>query len=835
MPDRTEGRVVAALKTVPRGQIMTSSEKVRRDIKKGSPDRHWGLGICKVTNIDYEEFQVSLASLVGAGDEFDRLPVPLTFPGAGNRHFFGAMPQIGDLCVVGWAPQESSQNEGTRTPVILTWLLPGVWPGREWITTAGFTDKEYDAGTEKNRRLLEGVHDRIRHKLRHIQPGNIVASSSQGSDLVLDEGVVLANRRGNELRLRDQDQALVTRSLQQFHAMGGARIYGGMVQRDALLLATTMVSDGKLWDGPLQSETGNPITDENLPADLANPLGYLTPARPLNKGRLADDGRPVGDALIQLESHLDPYTFLLRGGYINTDGFVADDLSAADAVYGGKAFFRVAAQSASNAVIDADRPTLTEYRIEVAHTSDGRLPVTEQTDMFDAERLPPTDPESGWGRTKLPPNAPFIEHVMGSVVGNDPYSQQGRLRYGLPLRAVIFDGDSPSPRLEPIKLVDREDSSESPTPLEEHAATLFRLTPPLSSGASPDTFWSVNKNGQLKAALGGPVNGNSVEAALRGGLKLSVGGEFQLIMDSQVKLSAKKGDKKRNVGVELESEQGAVRIYGGGRVRGAESVGGRNPRVGRDSSPSVDIEARADARLKAEQKVSIKGAETEVNATKVDVSGHQSVTIQSAESIEMSSKSITMSHAGKRTESFTGPKDSSPTNGALHEKTYAPTIPGLKAEESTYESGDRQETFRLGNHETSIQVGNLTYKTAAGSFTASAGANSLTIETAGGISGQATAGSISFSAVAGSSQVSGNTGVTISSSAGKAQLVGATGVSLLAPIFGPDQGPIICAGSLEPFTGLPFSTWGMGAKLHLVGPVEVPRVQFRQRQLKSTD
>ena len=822
MPTPHQGRRPASvLETVTRGKIMGSSEKAQRDIKEGSPDRHWGLGVCKVVNIDYEEFYVTLATLVGASDEFDRTPVPMTFPGCGNRHFFGAMPQIGDLCIVGWMPQESSQKEGTRTPVILAWTLPGVWPGRDWITTAGFPESEFDQGSEKKRRLVEGVHDRIRHKLRHCHPGNIVASSSQGSDLVLDEGVTLANRRGNELRLRDQDQALVTRSLQQFHTMGGTRIYGGMVQRDALLLATMMVSDGQTWDGPKQADSRVPLTDDELPPDLANPEDYLTPARTLNRPLLGDTQRPVGNAVFRIGQHLDPYMFLQRGGFISTEGFVLDrERHLADAVYGGKGIFRVASQGTNNAVLDPDQPTLTEYRIEVAHTSDGRLPVTEQTDMFDAERLPPMDPESGEDRTKLPQNAPFIEYVLGSVVGNDPYSQQGRVRYGVPLRAIIFEGgsDSPSPRLEPVKLVEREDKGDVPTPVEEHAATLFRLSPPLASGSAPDTFWSVNKKGQLKAALGGPADENSFEAALRGGLKLSVGGEFKLLMNGGVGLGSRKGDRVRNIGVELESEQGAVRIYGGGRIKGAETVGQRNSPVGRgeNDAPSVDIEARLNARIKAEQKVLIKGAEAEVNAARVNVNGHQSVSIRSAEAIEMAANVITVSHTGKRSESYTGPKGGLPTSGPLHERTYAPVLPGLVVEESTYEMGDRKETFRLGSHSTEVLVGDLTYKTDVGTFKAQAGLNTLEISTDSGMTGTVNLGDLTMQAQAGSATVSGVTGVTITSTAGLTTVGSAVGVHLKAPLFGPDQGPIICAGSLEPFTGLPFATWGMGAKSHIV-------------------
>lgn len=821
--ERRDGRrAVPVLESVSRGKILGSKEKIRADIDKANPDKNWGLGICKVINIDYEEFYVTLRQLVGASDEFDRIPVPMTFPGCGNRHFFGAMPEIGDLCVVGWRPQNSMQPDGTRTPVILSWMLPGVWPGREWITTAGFTEEEFDYGTNKNREVVKGVHDRIRHKLRHIQPGNIVASSSQGSDLVLDEGVLLANRRGNEIRLRDQDQALVTRSLQQFHAMSGARIYGGMVQRDAMTLATTMVSDGQIWDGPKQSTFRHPLSDQDLPPDLANPSGFLTPPRPIRKSLQANEERPLGNPVIPLEPHVDPYLLLQRGGFLNTDGFVTDDFGyRGDAIYGGKSLFRVTSQSKDNAVLNPDAPTLTEYRLEVAHTADGRIPVTEQTDMFDVDRLPPNDSSSSGSRTSLPPNAPFIEWVMGSVVGNDPYSQQGKLRYGIPQMAIVFDGgsDSPNPRIVPVRLVSVKESGDTPTPIEEHAATLFRLTPPVTKGSSPDTFWSVNKKGQLRVAISGPVKENSLEAALLGGLKLSVGGDFKLLLNEAIRLGSSKGDKVNNIGVHLSSETGAVRIYGGGKKKGAEAVSQRiNPVDGGESdAPSVEIEGRQNVRLKAEKRIVVKASDAETNASRVHLNGHKSVSIRSTGSIETSAKVLHRSSVGKATESFSGPKDNLPSSGALHEVTYTPMLPGLTALETEFTLGSRVEKFNHGNHSTTVKVGNLTYQTSGGTYKARAGANSLSVNTTDGLTAGISTGDMAFYVVNGRVDINSSTALSCRAIAGTADFQGSVAVKLGAPVLGPDQGPILTAGTLDPLTGLPYSTWGMGAKAHTVG------------------
>ena len=806
--DYTGRRPVTALETVHRGVLQATSLKAQNELKKMRPDLNWGLGVAKVINLDYEELFVTLRILVGASQVHDRVPVPLTFPGAGNRHFFGAMPEIGDFCIVGWQVQES-QTEGTRTPVILSWVVPGVWPGREWVTTSDFEIDEYDFEAPRDQQLVRGAHDRIRHKLRHMQPGNIVASSSQGSDLVLDEGVTLANRRGNEIRLRDQDQALVTRSLQQFHAMAGARIYGGMVQRDALLLHPIVVSDGQLWDGPIQETGGEPVTDSDLPPDATAPEGFLTPARIMRKGRLAAEEGYLGRALIGTDGYIDPYVFLRRGGLINEAGQVVDERSEPDALYGGKAIYRVAAQSPDNAVLDPDKPTLTEYRVELTHTSDGRLPVTEQTDHLDAERLPRRDQETPVGQG-LPPNMPFIEWVLGSVVGNDPYTQDGRLKYGLPIKAVVFDGDSPVPRLEGAS-VTIEGTGISPTPIQDQLAYLFHLTPPLAAG-SADTFWGVNKQGQVRASIGGDVKDNSVEAWLNGGLKLGIGGELNLMLNGHVALGT---NSKKSL--DLSSSEGSVRIFGGGPIldnsNTVERLSGSGG--GDQDIPSVDIEAKTNARIKADRTIFLKGNAIKGNATSISLAANQDMDLRGLKKVAITTDGFQKTVTAKAQETYSGPKYMMPTNGPLHERSYTPSFPGLVCEEVTYNQGDREEKFVLGSHKTTVLIGNMSYDIAVGKWSARATTSSMEMSAAG-ITATALAGTVSLTATAGTATMSGLAGANLIASGGPAQVRGSTGVFLGAPITGPDAGPIICAGSLEPFTNLPFSTWGLGAKNHLV-------------------
>lgn len=340
------------------------------------------LGVAKVVGINYEEFLVTLRIVTGEEQEFQRVPVPMTFPGAGKRHFFGAMPQKGDFCVVGWMMQESGgagDTVGTQIPVILRWLVSGVWTGQDWMTTAPFTPEEWSF-SKKDSTMVEGAFERIRHKLRHLGPGEILASSAQGSDIFLDESILLSNRRGNEIRLRDQDQSFVVRSLQQFHAMSGTRIYAGMVQRDAKFLPTQLFSDGFDWIHPTQlnlsTNTGErtPVHESDLQDDVV-PAGFLTPSDILRRSP-GEDGDLTGTYGPTFDPSLDPYQFLKKGLYIDDSGYLIYPDTIPDAVYGGKSIYRVSTPTGdnpANALLDPEEKALTEYRLEISHTADGTL------------------------------------------------------------------------------------------------------------------------------------------------------------------------------------------------------------------------------------------------------------------------------------------------------------------------------------------------------------------------------------------------------------------------------------------------------------------------------
>lgn len=747
------------------------------------------LSVATVIQVDHTKHEVTLRT--ENGETFENFPIAMTYPSSGARHFLGALPLPGDIALVGWGQLESGRS---RQPFVLAWFAGGVMAGHDWWVTQPMGQEEHNL-SPKDRSRFEGIANRTRHKLRHMLPGNVVGSSAQGSDIVLDESVLLSNRRGNEVHLRDQDQALVVRSLQQFHAGAGFRTYSGMVQRDATFLPTSMFSDGRDWDQPQQvDDQGAPLPEFALGTDITA-KGYLTPNPVFQKDA-------EGNTKIPLPGNVDPFVFLQKGLFIDANGRATSPVTS-DAVYGGKSLFRVTADG-TNAALDPDAEALTEYRLEVAHTSDGRLPVTEQTDGFDADRLPDSLP-----RLTSPLNgsvsAPFIEFVLGSVVGNDPFSLSGKSMYGLPLRPQVFV----SPRAQdPVPGM----QSGMGYPIEEHAAALFRLTPPLNPSA-PSTFWSVTKDGRVKASVGGPGTAYSGEMYFGSGLALGTGAGpggrgLDITTTGVISLRASGVDNQNNLGIEVVSTTGAVLIKGAGN-----STSGP---VNQNPEPGVTVLSATGMLLGSGEEMVLTGTSVSIKqASNVLVNANANITIQSGDALSEISNTRNIVSTGKTTETYSGPKNGSPTNGAVREVTVAATpatgFPGGTADKYTLIYGDKEETIQAGDHRTSIAVGNRTYSIGTGTWKVQVGSSDITLGPAG----------LSVSAASATIDATGS--VAIRGGTAVSMLAGGTGglratpgsVSLVA-VGSPKFGGIVSGSDLDPITGAPLSSLGMGSFQHLL-------------------
>lgn len=794
------------------------------EVDAGNPSLNWAelaFSVCRVKEIQYEELKCTLVALTGESDQYEYTGVDLTLPGGGRRHFFGAIPERGDLCLVGWAARESSGTASTRTPIIIGWVAPAPWMGQEWLPFSRYSPGE-GMDTPRERSIATGLAERVRFKLRHSGPGDILASSSGGSDLVLNEEVLLTNRRGGEIRLRDADNAFLVRSVVEFHAQAGTRIYSGPVQREARLLPSAVFSDGIYWDSPIPQvdAESNPVAEEILPANPF-PAGFLTPGQIFARGIPgATSSEFESDTGASISSRLDPFDFLQWGSFVNSNGFMLDGRTAPDIVYGGKALYRVGVLpggdvpvvGTGNAVapISDDEPTpdaLSEYRVEVTHSSRGLLPVTEQTDGFDAERLPTQTPTDGnpLGGSAA---APYVEWVLGSVVGNDPYSLTGRPLYGLPLAPVIFSPDgSVSPGL----------NSGLGVRLRDHAATLLKVSP--AFGPGPASFASFTKDARFKAYLAGP--GNSGEISLRGSLLLDAGEGVGISAGAGFSVESAPG--AANVGISLISAGGAVSIFGGGTISGSDAAADADPAsTSGATAPSVLIHGTSNVTVRSDAQLILNSPRMAVtNATQIDMRAQSSLALASGQRASLSAQQISITASGSMQVQVSGPADSNPSSGPSNsfQINSTPATGSAGGETDKYEMtyGDRVEEWSLqGSHTTTLAIGDFLFETKLGKWRAKALENTLTLDSSSGLDTNLAVGDASATVSTGSFSVSAQQNVTIRSLTGSATIAGTLGVKLVSP--GVPDGGILCGSDLDPLTGIAYSSLGLIPRLQTLSP-----------------
>lgn len=787
-----------------------------RKARSGGDGHEFPLRVARVTRVDPKMMRCALYTLTGNGDSYD--DVPLTFPNAGARHFLGSIPELGDLCVIGYASGESGS---TRVPYIMAWMVPGVAAGYDWLMTSPTSEQELHL-TPAMQDTLEGSFGRRRHKLRQMGAGNIVGSSAQGADIVLDESVLLANRRGNEIQLRDQDQALIVRTLQQFHAGAGFRIYGGMIQRDGTLLPSQMISDGKDWNSDKQ------LGDDGLPLDSADldgtdeDHGKLQPAAVFDNADL--DGK-LG--------HLNPSDILRRGLYVDDEGRAFDNLVVPAATYGGKPQFRVAQDSSSNGVTNPDVPVFTEYRIEVAHTSDGTLPVTEQTDGIDIDRLLPSAPDMGVDGSGDPnpanrsPNSPMVEFILGTAVGNDPVGD--RSNYGRPLIASLFTKEGAlSPGIRP---------ADELTPVTEHAAFLLRVRNPADPRAA-DAFMAITKGGAFRSYFPG-TGSKSQEEFYQTGKQVLLGADKDgqsLRTEGTGTLSFKNtgpGRPTDNVGVEIRSEAGAVEIYAGG----SSSSGAGSGFSDQNLTPSGQqigllLKSARSLLIEAQGKTKISGKTVVIEDTDMLVgTANTAVRFSAGDVISMSSKVHSVTVTGRAEYTYGGPKDSLPTNGASRKTTFTatPLTGSLGGFEDEYEMtfGGRSEVFRMGRHETTINVGSYNIGAMQTALPSVGPGSGIHLSTGlpgvdnkldlGLLSAELTAnaGSVTVQATKGEASLRGTLGATVQSPATVSLVSSFVKVNVPTPFMG----GVLTDGCIHPLTGRTYALSGsLGVPNFRVGP-----------------
>jgi len=493
------------------------------------PDARAYLWAGRVIHVDTEQMVCSVRLETGNGERHD-VPLPAS-GGGGPRSWSGSILEPGSRVILGW------KKLGARAyvPYIISVMTVGTLSARDYTPFSTADPGDIASVLSIMPELADDPHLNLevtRVKARKGYPGDFIASSSSGADIILDRDFYATNRAGNEIRLRDADQTYVMQTSNEFISNAAGYYRRGLIRRDAFNLLPDLITSGFDPTGTQSFDdflAANPFDTQDLLDSSGNPV-------------VDSDGNPVASRSVigakGVPINSPAYNQLLIFGLINEDGTKSFPDDPNDPFYpyvvhpdGQRASYIVTGEHGLS--FDEASDCYVEDRREIRHTSDGTMAVTADGDGIQIDPI-------GYPQS-------FIEDVYGTVVGNDPYTVPGRALYKRILTMRVFDSPdeaSPSngPKFDPIDTVTSQSDADtkalcrlfrvqSPMNSNQYAFGITKegrvlLHVPASTGSQPDESGkSIDANilGAVKTILGMDQSRVSLDASLQGGMKIKVG------------------------------------------------------------------------------------------------------------------------------------------------------------------------------------------------------------------------------------------------------------------------------------------------------------------------
>lgn len=672
-----------------------------REQSMGNPLHYAYLMIARVLHVDTETMVCSLRIETGVGAERHDVPIPAP-AGGGPRSWAGNMLEPGTRVLIGW----KKYSDRDFKPYIINTVTVGVYSAREYEPFSTVDPLDADEALRLYPELADDPRINLgvtRLKMRKVYSGDFLASSSGGADFVLDNDVSMMNRAGNELRLRDADQTAILQANNIFESNAAGYYRRGLIKRNAFNFLQDLAVSG--YD-----------TREDGVFDVDDLVGdgsfVISDTDPYEDGRYLVGKVPVGSPA---------YDKLLEFGLIDEEGIPVfpndpDDPNYPFVVTGDGQRIGYVVTGEHEVGFDSTDECYIEDRKDLRHVHDGIMAVTEEADGVQIDRVAPA----------------FIEDVMGTVVGNDPYSEAGRPFYKKILTMNVFedseDGSvSTGPKFETV------DTTTSQTEADTKAlCRLFKVRSPTSSN---QYAFGITKEGRVFLHIPRSLNGRSaaekgksVDASIAGLVKTVIGKDPNTGLSLDFKT---KGGVKLDIGSTQgpdpeEAEQLSVDLTLRGKIR--TTYAGRGTRetilTGGDfRSASGSIMDIADGNY-----VRQIGGEEAVEAVSI--------------SHNAGAGGYKFKCGGDKGETVLG--KTMRTYAQLRQSTFAlndlKTILGGVDSTTVFAggivrtviAGNIADTITTGNYTLSVSAGNILQQVATGNFTASVGTGNLALTAGGG-------------------------------------------------------------------------------------------------------
>jgi len=195
-----------------------------------------GIKVGVITRVDEFELKCDVKIITGGGERFE---IDLTQGMAGPRSFWGGVPEVNSMVILGFRKRSKQLLE----VMILGYLPVGKRSGLRFDPLAS-SDPSTIAPEDAD--LYKKLFSpQTRYKRLNLKPGDVGGMSSSGAELVLSKDVRITNRAGDTFELRDADRTLVSQALHRVENEAGVIRFSGPARRSGFYLPPDIFSSGK--------------------------------------------------------------------------------------------------------------------------------------------------------------------------------------------------------------------------------------------------------------------------------------------------------------------------------------------------------------------------------------------------------------------------------------------------------------------------------------------------------------------------------------------------------------------------------------------------------------
>jgi hypothetical protein len=636
----------------------------------------FGLKIGQITRVDEIMMKADVKVITGGGDHFE---IDITQAMTGPRSFWGGVPEKDSLVILGYRKKHKRIYDA-----MILGYLPMV--SRSGLRFDPYSPTSPAEVTEEDAAAVANVLGTVRRMKRlMLRPGDAGGMSSRGAEFTLTQDVRMCNRAGDALDLRDSDRTLVMQSIHRVESVSGVRSITGPIRR------------GEFW----------------LPLDILQADGRTlktTADRYYGRDELQGAGPP--------DSRFANSSGKLLDGINNSTESPPTTYSNSNSVYYPTTLPTMSHESADG----AGARVYVEQRTELSHTSDLTQEVLGEIDGYAVDRFDP-----------------YIEHVMGTVVGNCTMSSMGQRQYGKILMPVLFEDFSQTN----LGMFHLEEVNRAPTGPDLEVDTtagayLLRIRSPR---AFDKNFFSIaaSKQGKLFVNLPGSTveRGNtkniSAEVQMAGALKMVLGAAVPNNVSAHITGS---GGIVLQLGT--DSTGNSLTIIHSGAIKFKHVGGSANDD---NVAISEEIDGNKESAINGTLTEQVEGTRTstasgqhQIKADRLTLQGFGGITVNAGELNQLISGKSQYNYALAVVENIVaGGKLSTVFAGGVIENIIA---------------GGATKTVFGGAMATSVAAGAYTVQVGTGAITISTGAGAIAISTGLGAVSIAATAAVSIAALA---------------------------------------------------------------------------------------